>query len=47
MGDKLVEVETIGVMIAAIWVVRGVINSILMSRREDRRSQLALETRQA
>jgi hypothetical protein len=39
--------QTIGVGIAAISVVIGVINSILSSRREEIRSVTTLETRQA
>jgi hypothetical protein len=48
------DVQTLGVVIAAVSVVIGVVNSILMSRREDRRRELmsknqdiTLETRQA
>jgi|GEM_PF-992015 len=43
----MIDVQTIGVLIAAASVVIGVMNSVLMSRREDRRNQLTLETRQA
>jgi hypothetical protein len=46
MVDQLT-LQTIGVGIAAISVVIGVINSILSSRREEIRSVTTLETRQA
>lgn len=53
MVDQLT-IQTIGVGIAVVSVVIGVVNSILMSRREDRRKELSLrnqeitlETRQA
>lgn len=53
MVDQLT-IQTIGVGIAVVSVVIGVVNSILMSRREDRRRELSLrnqeitlETRQA
>lgn len=43
----MVDYQTIGILIAAASVVIGVINSILTSRREEKRSQTTLETRQA
>jgi mannitol-specific phosphotransferase system IIBC component len=44
---KLVDVQTISVAVAATSVVAFVVNSILTSRREEKRSQQNLETRQA
>ena len=46
MVDQLT-IQTIGVLIAAISVVAFVVNSIFTSRREEKRNQLNLETRQA
>ena len=46
MVDQLT-LQTIGVSIAAASVVVGVVNSILMSRREERRRQIELEDRRA
>jgi hypothetical protein len=46
MVDQLT-LQTIGVGIAAISVVIGVVNSILSSRRDEKRSVINLETRQA
>jgi hypothetical protein len=43
----MVDYPTISIMIAATSVVIGVINSILSSRREERRSKTTLDTRQA
>jgi hypothetical protein len=41
------DIQTISVVIAAVSVVIGVINSILSSRRAEKNDQLMLETRQA
>jgi hypothetical protein len=42
----MVDLQTIGVLVAAASVVAFMVNSILTSRREEKRSQLMLETRQ-
>ncbi len=41
------EIQTISVVVAATSVVAFVVNSIMTSRREEKRSQQTLETRQA
>ena len=43
----MVDFQTVSIVIAATSVVIGVVNSILTSRRDERRNQLNLETRQA
>ena len=43
----MVDVQTISVVVAATSVVAFVVNSMLTSRREEKRSQQTLETRQA
>jgi hypothetical protein len=43
----LVDVQTVSVVIAAASVVAFVINSIITSRREEKRSQQTMDTRQA
>jgi hypothetical protein len=43
----LMDVQTISVVIAAVSVIIGVINSILSSRRAEKNDQQMLETRQA
>lgn len=45
MVDQLT-IQTIGVGIAVVSVVIGVVNSILMSRREDRRRELSLRNQE-
>ena len=47
IGDIRMDVQTISVVIAAVSVVIGVINSILSSRRAEKNDEQMLETRQA